>query len=85
MSLATWVSTLGVSLLLAAYLGSATRKMSQDSLVYWVLNLLGGSLAAVGAAMIGSLPFVVLESAWVAASLVGLVKFLRNKKPSKND
>lgn len=85
MSLATWVSTLGVGLLLAAYLGSATHKISQDSLVYWALNLAGSALAALGAALIGSLPFVVLESVWGVASLVGLAKFLRKKKPLKND
>ncbi len=78
MSQATLFSAIGVSLILLAFLGSSFNKISQTSLAYWLLNLAGGILATIGAALIGSMPFVVLEAVWVGASLVGLVKWFYN-------
>lgn len=80
MSEATLFSALGVSLILLGFLGSSFNKISQTSLAYWLLNLAGGVLATIGAAMMGSVPFVVLEAVWTVASLVGLWKYL-NPKP----
>lgn len=85
MSQATLISTLGVSLLLLAFLGSSLNRITQDSPVYWLLNILGGVLAAIGAALIGSVPFMILEAVWVLASVVGWVKWKRNRKPIKDD
>lgn len=85
MSGATIFSALGVSMILLAFLGSSFHQISQTSLAYWLLNLVGGSLATVGAAMMGAVPFVILEAVWVGASAVGLVKWKRNMKPLKND
>ncbi len=79
MSHATLISTFGVSLLLLAFIGSSSKIIAQQSLAYWLLNLLGGALATVGAWLIGSVPFVVLEAVWTGASLVGLVKQLRRQ------
>ncbi|MCF8247685.1 MAG: hypothetical protein K9J37_21630 [Saprospiraceae bacterium] len=78
MSQATLFSALGVSLILLAFLGSSFKFIAQQSLTYWLLNLGGGMLATIGAAMIGSMPFVVLEAVWVGASVVGLVKWKRS-------
>lgn len=83
MSQATIFSAFGVSLILTAFLGSSFNKISQASLAYWLLNLIGGSLATVGAAMMGSVPptmvGVVLEAVWVGASAVGLLKWKKSK------
>ena len=78
MSEATLFSALGVGLILVGFLGSSFNKISQTSLVYWLLNLAGGILATVGAVMIGSVPFVVMEVVWTVASLVGLGKWVVN-------
>ena len=77
MSQATLFSALGVSMILLAFIGSSFNKISQTSLTYWLLNLVGGSLATVGAALMESIPFVVLETVWTVASALGLVKHLR--------
>jgi hypothetical protein len=77
MTQATLISTLGVSLLLLAFLGSSSKVIAQQSLAYWLLNLIGGAMATVGAWLIGSVPFMVLEAVWTVASLFGLVKFLK--------
>ncbi len=78
MEAATLFSSLGVSLILLGFLGSSFKFLAQQSLSYWLLNLVGGILATIGAALIGSVPFVVLEAVWTVASAVGLVKLLRN-------
>ncbi|MCC6723298.1 MAG: hypothetical protein IT258_02220 [Saprospiraceae bacterium] len=80
MEAATLFSSLGVSLLLMAFLGTSFKLIAQQSLLYWLLNLIGGILATIGAALIGSIPFLLLESVWTVASGVGLVKWLRSNK-----
>jgi hypothetical protein len=77
MSQATLFSALGVCLILLAFLGSSFNKIAQASLTYWLLNLAGGILATIGAALMDSVPFVVLEAVWTVASMVGLVKLLK--------
>lgn len=77
MSHATLFSALGVSLILLAFIGSSFNKIRQASLVYWLLNLAGGTFATIGAALMESVPFVILEAVWTVASVVGLVKWLR--------
>jgi NADH:ubiquinone oxidoreductase subunit 6 (subunit J) len=79
MSQATLISTLGVSLLLLAFIGSSAKIISQQNQVYWLLNLVGGAIATVGAWMVGAVPFVVLEAVWTVASLVGLIKLVRQQ------
>lgn len=81
MSQATLFSAFGVSLILSAFLGSSFKKIGQASLVYWMLNLVGGILATIGAALMGSVPFVVLEAVWTVASMIGLVRCLKADSP----
>ncbi len=76
MSGATLFSALGVSLILLAFIGSSFNKISQTSLSYWLLNLAGGILSTIGAALMASVPFVVLEAVWTVASVIGLTKHL---------
>jgi hypothetical protein len=78
MSQATLFSALGVSLILLGFLGSSFKFIAQQSLAYWLLNLGGGILATIGAALIGSVPFVVLEAVWTVASGVGLWKYKKS-------
>lgn len=78
MSAANLFSAFGVSLLLLAFLGSSFNKISQNGLAYWLLNIVGGILATIGAALMQSVPFVILESVWTVTSVVGLVKWKRS-------
>ncbi len=83
MSGANLFSSLGVSLILLAFLGSSFNKINQTSLSYWLLNLGGGILATTGAVLMASVPFVVLEAVWTVASVVGLAKHLRSGASKK--
>ena len=77
MSQATLFSALGVSLILIGFLGSSFKIIAQQSLAYWLLNLVGGALASIGAVLLASVPFVVLDSVWTVASVIGLAKHLK--------
>jgi|CXWL01.1.fsa_nt_gi hypothetical protein len=83
MSQATLFSALGVSLILLAFIGSSFNKIGQKSLAYWLLNLVGGILATVGAALMASVPSVILEAVWTVASVIGLAKHLKTGQVKK--
>lgn len=70
----TIVGSLGVGLLLLAFVLNLRRTLSEDSAMYLVLNLVGAGLAAIYAFVTGSVPFVILELVWAGAALVRLLQ-----------
>ncbi len=68
------INTLGVSLILLAFLLLTLKKISPISNAYNLLNLIGAGLACYGAWLIGAIPFVVLEIIWCAVAVYGLVR-----------
>lgn len=74
MGLSDWLATLGVTLLLLAFALNVAKKLNSASKFYLLLNVLGAGLAGVSSYMIGFWPFVVLETVWVIASLIPLLK-----------
>ncbi len=74
MSVADWIGSLGVGLLLVAFGFSAFGKLSQRAPSYHALNLLGASLAAWASWQIRFWPFVVLEGVWAAVALAALAR-----------
>lgn len=64
----------GAVLILVAFIGAQRGRMSTQSRLYLVLNLVGSCVLAVLAAMGGDLGFLLLETVWAGASLWGLVK-----------
>ena len=74
MSLSDWIGTLGVTLLLIAFALNITKKISPQNTSYLLLNIFGAGLAGVSSYMIQFWPFVVLESVWVIASFIPLLK-----------
>lgn len=79
MDIATLIGSLGVALLLAAFLLNVLRLMSAEGLAYAGLNLVGAALACYSSWLIEFMPFVVLEGVWalVAAFAIGR-KLLRS-------
>ena len=74
MSLSDWIGTLGVTLLLIAFALNIAKKITPQTPSYLLLNIFGAGLAGVSSYMIQFWPFVVLESVWVIASLIPLLK-----------
>jgi hypothetical protein len=77
MTLADWIGSVGVSILLIAYLLNLLKKIAQDSVVYVLMNLMGALLAGLASVMINYTPFIILESVWVLVSLITLINILR--------
>ena len=63
------IATLGVSILLLAFLLQILKVISPQSLLYSSLNLVGSALAGYSSWLIGFMPFVILETVWAIVSL----------------
>ena len=73
MSWADWLGSAGVALLLGAYLANLVGWLERERHAYHALNALGAGLACFASWLIGFLPFVALEGAWLAVALAALV------------
>ncbi len=82
MTVADWIGSIGVSILLVAFLLNLLKKIAQDSVSYVLMNLIGALLAGLASWMINYTPFIILEAVWVLVSMVSLVSILR-KPPIK--
>ncbi|MES2678390.1 MAG: hypothetical protein V4635_00835 [Bacteroidota bacterium] len=77
MALSDWIGTIGVTLLLVAFALNIAKKITPESKSYLILNIAGAALAGVSSYMIAFWPFVILESVWVIATLIALIKSSR--------
>ena len=82
LTLADWIGTLGVAILLIAFLLNISDLMRLDGVWYSALNALGAGLAGYASLLIPFWPFVILEAVWCLASLYALSKALRHRKES---
>lgn len=70
----TIIGSIGVAVLLGAFLLNVLRRLRADGVPYLVLNALGAGLAGWSSWLIGFIPFVILEGTWAAVAIVGLVR-----------
>lgn len=68
------INTIGVSLILIAFVLLTIRKLKSDSILYYILNFTGAGLACYGSWLIGVIPFVVLEAVWALVAAAGLIR-----------
>jgi hypothetical protein len=73
MNLSTIVGSLGVSLLLIAFLLNLFRYIQQENRIYIFLNILGAGLSCYASILIPYWPFVILEGTWCLVALIALV------------
>jgi hypothetical protein len=71
---ATLIGSVGVSLLLLAFLLNLFGLLRAGGYAYLALNFIGGALACFSSYLIGFAPFVVLEGTWAAVAGFGLVR-----------
>jgi len=74
---ATLIGSIGVALLLVAFLLNLASVLRSDEWPYLGLNVVGAGLACYSSYLIKFMPFVVLEGAWTAVALAGIVRKLR--------
>ena len=70
------MGSLGVAILLIAFLFNMLKIIKTESLVYSLLNLIGAGIACYASYLISYLPFVILEGSWAMVSLVALIREL---------
>jgi hypothetical protein len=70
----TLIGSLGVALLLLAFLLNLARVLTTESYPYTALNFAGASLAGFASYLIGFMPFVVLEGTWATVAAVALAR-----------
>jgi hypothetical protein len=80
MSTTDWIGTIGVTILLLAYFLNLLNKISQQNLVYILLNLFGAGIACLASVLLHYLPFIILEAAWTLVSLAALLRYLMSSK-----
>jgi len=85
MNTANLSSGIGVFLILTAFSLNTFGILSREDRSYFVLNLVGGVLASIGAWLIDSIPFLVLEVTWTVVAIVGLAKSFNRKPPGYAD
>ena len=73
------IGSIGVALLLVAFALNLLRKLSERSIPYLLMNIVGALLAAWYAWAGGALPFVILEAVWALTALVRLIMVLMSR------
>ena len=66
MSFSDILATVGVTLLLGAFILNSRKLIAADSRAYNAMNIAGALLCAISAYLIKFYPFVVLETAWLS-------------------
>lgn len=74
MSASSLIGSVGVTILLLAFVLNLLQKLKADSSAYLIMNVIGAGLACISSVMISFWPFVVLEGVWALASFVPLLK-----------
>ena len=76
MSYTDIISSVGVSLILLAFFLNTFKYLSDNSKLYFVLNIIGGAFACYGSVLLNSLPFIILEGTWSLVAVIGLIKMV---------
>jgi hypothetical protein len=71
------IASIGVIILLIAFLLNLYEKLSANSKAYTLMNFLGAAICGFSSYLISFYPFVVLESIWAIFALVSLIKVSR--------
>ena len=70
-------SVAGALMVLTAYAGNQLKRLTTDDLSYQILNLVGGTILVLAAIGVRQAGLILMEGAWAAVSLVGLIRVLR--------
>jgi hypothetical protein len=74
MNFSTITGSIGVTLLLIAFLLNLFKIISTESKIYTLLNIIGAGISCYASALIHYMPFVILEATWCLVALIALVK-----------
>lgn len=80
MTLTDFIGSVGVGLLLLAFLLQLIGRLPAGSVAYAALNTVGAGLACLASARLPYWPFVVLEGTWTLVSLGALGRALVGRR-----
>ena len=72
--MANLIGTVGVALLLGAFVLNLLKLMRADGYAYVLLNFLGAVLACYSSYLIDFIPFIALEGVWALAAAFALAR-----------
>jgi hypothetical protein len=73
------IGTIGVGLILIAYFLNIFSWIKKEGVLFYVMNIVGASIACFASVLISFWPFIILEGTWAIVSVIGLMKTI--KKP----
>jgi hypothetical protein len=76
------IASIGVIILLVAFLLNLYKKLSAQSKAYSLLNFIGAGICCFASFMIKFYPCVILEGIWAFVALVSLFKVPRGTSPN---
>jgi len=79
LTIADIIGSVGVFILLLAFVLNLLNKLSRESLFYILMNVIGGALACFASYLIHYVPFIILEGVWTLVSVIALVRHFSNK------
>lgn len=68
------IGTIGVGIILLAYFLNMFSYIPNNGKLFYLLNIIGASIACFASYLIKYIPFIILEGTWALVSVVGLVK-----------
>ena len=71
------LGSIGVTILLIAFLMNLLQKWKQDTLPYILFNVVGAGLSCASSVAINFFPFVILEATWMLVSIFALIKYFK--------
>lgn len=74
------IGSIGVMLMLIAFILNINDTIDDDDLSYILLNLVGGIIAFIASYLISYYPFMVLEATWSMVSLWALYIYFKQNK-----
>jgi hypothetical protein len=68
------IGTLGATIILVAFLLNQSEKLKNSDFRYDFMNLVGSAFLIAYAVILGSIPFIILNTVWGLVSLKDLIK-----------
>jgi hypothetical protein len=73
MSFNDLIGTIGVGIVLIAYFLNNFSIIERNGSLYFILNILGASIACYASILIDYIPFIILEGSWALLSVISLI------------
>jgi hypothetical protein len=78
------IATLGVVILLIAFLLNLYKRLPANSKLYTLMNFIGAAMCGYSSYLISFYPFVVLETIWALFAVASFIKVSRGTSVNNN-